>query len=1114
MIASELINLYKKDSLVLLLKSLIENNDKKNIVVRGLSGGLGFVIPSVFFSLSKYSCCFVLENKDSAFSFYYNLKTLLPTQKISLFPGLGHKYYGDEKIDNSNVVSRAESVSFIQEKTNKNKIVVTFPEAVFEKIINKTDLKKRTLLLEENQEISHEELENILIDFDFEQKDFVEKAGQYSIRGLVFDVFSFSNKKPFRLFFEENTIKKISMFNMESQLSSLFKKKISVLANPSIIKENKNNLSLLDYLDKKWTVWIKDKKACGETLDVLFKKTSKIHKGIIKNSDVVLSSPPKNLFVSKRSFFKQLLSFRVVEFGVFANTKNKLLFEYKSRNQPDFNKNLSLLKKDLLKHFSKGYTVSLAFQSEEQTSRVYGYFESVLENFYYSSSSFVLSDGFVDDNIKHVYYTDHQIFKRYFKHRKKLSGFKKNKIKSLVDYKELYLGDYVVHIDYGVGRFLGLDKLIVKNTKQEVVKISYQNNDIVYVGINSLYKFSKYVGDNPNPKLNKLGSRDWLRKKSNVQSKIKNIAKDLIELYAKRKVSSGFSFLPDDYLQMELETSFLYQDTPDQSLTIKEIKKDMESKYPMDRLVCGDVGFGKTEVAIRAAFKAVCNNKQVLILVPTTVLAFQHYNTFCYRLKDFPVNVNYVSRFRSRKEVLSTIKDCKSGKIDVLIGTQKVLNKKFVFKDLGLLIVDEEQKFGVALKEKIKNNKVSLDTLTLTATPIPRTLHFSLMGIRDISVIETPPPNRISIETEIISFDKKIIRDVIKKELDRFGQVFFVNNRVKNIYQIAEVVQKLIPDSKIGVAHGQLKGGDLEKIMIRFIKGHYDILVSTNIIESGLDVPNANTVIINNAHAFGLSDLHQIRGRVGRSNKKAYCYLITSSSNYITADARKRLVAISELSKLGDGLKIALKDLDIRGAGNLLGGEQSGFINDLGFDMYHKVLDEALDGLEEKKQISDRPLLSSLKNYDCLVELDKEVYIPTSYVSNHNERLKLYSKIEKADSKKEYKKIYNNLKDRFGPAPKIIQDLFKVKELKKHSFKLGFSKVVLKKSSLLCSFKEKKGHKYYSSKTFSLLLSYVKQNKSLCLFESTKKGLKVSFLNVFSLKKAVLLLKSLSKKRQ
>tara|TARA_X000001036_G_scaffold61457_1_gene51616 strand:+ start:1911 stop:5258 length:3348 start_codon:yes stop_codon:yes gene_type:complete len=1111
----ELIKFYDKDSYIQSLCSWLSDSKIKQKALKGLVGGLKYLVPSVLFSRLNNNFCFVVENKEVAFSFYYNLKKILHKKNVFLFPSLGYKYYGSEKVENSNVVLRGEVLSLIQEREREKKIIITYPEAIFERVVGKTQLSSQTLNLALGDEISYLELESKLISFGFEQSDFIEEVGQYSIRGQVFDLYSFAYSLPFRITFNENKITKISTFDIETQLSVERKNQITILTNPSSINKNSENVSLFEYLDESFIVWVQSKKDCALKIESLYGKTKEAYAGLSSKTDIVLSSPPEKLFINKKVFNGCLDKFISVDFGVFKTKKSVDVFEYKSRSQPDFNKNLNLLEKDLETLTYKNYSIVIGFQSEEQVERINVYFKSKNNNIQFASSVLVLSEGFVDDNTKLVYYTDHQIFNRYFKFKTPLvPGIKKRKLKHLTDHNKLNIGDYLVHIDYGIGRFLGLEKLKVKNTLQEVIKVSYQNNDLVYVGINSLHKISKYVGGSLNPVLDKLGSSDWIKKKSKVQSKIKDIANDLISLYAKRKESVGFSFLSDDYLQSELESSFLFQDTPDQSTSLKEIKKDMESEQPMDRLVCGDVGFGKTEVAVRAAFKAVCNNKQVLVLVPTTILAFQHYNTFNNRLKNFPVNVDYVSRFRKGKDLKNILENSKKGKIDILIGTQKAVGKSFKFKDLGLLIVDEEQKFGVAIKEKIKKQKVFVDTLTLTATPIPRTLHFSLIGIRDISVIETAPPNRIPIETEIISFDKKIIRDVIKKELDRFGQVFFVNNRVHNIYQIADVIQKLVPDAKIGVAHGQLPGDRLEKVMLRFIEGYFDVLVSTNIIESGLDVANANTVIINDAHNFGLSDLHQIRGRVGRSNINAYCYLITKSLNRLSNDARKRLTAISELSQLGDGFKIALKDLDIRGAGDLLGGEQSGFINDLGFDMYNKILDEAVQEIKKKEGLEPLSSFKPLINYDCLVEIDKKVFIPASYIDSHNERLSVYSKIDKAKKKIDYRKIKHDLVDRFGPLPSIIKELIIIKKLKKHGFMLGFKKIKIRENSMFCDFKEKKGDKYYTSKAFDFFLKYLKENKNKSSLNISKNNLQISFNDIFSTKDAFFLLKYFSKNIQ
>ena len=721
-----------------------------------------------------------------------------------------------------------------------------------------------------------------------------------------------------------------------------------------------------------------------------------------------------------------------------------------------------------------------------------------------------MSQGFVDHERKEVFYTDHEIFNRYFRHAHlpKVQKKQKNPIK---ERSELKTGDYVVHIDHGVGRFVGLEKMESSGVEHEVLRLVYKNNDIVYINVNSLHKIAKYSGSGNAPTLNSLNNQEWVKKKRKIKSKMVDMANDLIKLYLKRREIKGFCFQKDSYLQIELESSFIYQDTPDQIKTTKDVKKDMESSFPMDRLVCGDVGFGKTEIAVRAAFKAVCSNKQVLILVPTTILAFQHYKTFKKRLEKFPVSIDYLSRFRKTKEKNKIIKDATEGNVDILIGTHSVLSKKIKLKNLGLLIVDEEQKFGVALKEKIKSQKLNLDCLTLTATPIPRTLHFSLIGVRDISIIRTAPTNRQPVHTEVLTFNENEIRDIINNEMSRFGQVFFVHNRVENIYEIANIVQKLVPNAKVAVAHGQLKGDLLEKTILNFVDGKFDVLVSTNIIESGLDIPNANTIIINQAHMFGLSDLHQMRGRVGRSNRKAFCRLLVPKLTNLNVDAKKRLLALEEFSNLGDGLNIALKDLDIRGAGNLLGGEQSGFINDLGFETYNKILDEALSEVEIPKEENR---IQEIVPGNCLVDTHERAFIPKAYISNSNERLKMYGLIEEKSKKNLFKELKIMFEDRFGEIPNELKTLFEVMKIKNLASKVGIDKIVTKKDRTSFIYFDNEKNKNQKQNSILQLLKKLNENGEKTDIKEKNHQLSIVSNSLISVKKTLLFLKKTENKTQ
>ena len=785
------------------------------------------------------------------------------------------------------------------------------------------------------------------------------------------------------------------------------------------------------------------------------------------------------MFDSGASFLTKSRHFVNVEFGSRFVLGDAKAFDFSSSAQPSFNKNFELLTQDLFDHQLQGYGNFITADVPKQTERLKGIFEEINAELEFQSLDFALRQGFVDNSLKLVCYTDHQIFERFHRYRSK-EKFTKSKALTLRELQTLQPGDFVTHIDYGIAKFAGLEKKEVNGHEQEAIRLVYRDDDLLYVSIHALHKISKYSGkDGSPPIVSKLGSQEWENKKSKAKRRVKDIAKELISLYAKRKSSPGHAYQHDSFLQAELESSFLFEDTVDQARATEDVKRDMEQPHPMDRLICGDVGFGKTEVAIRAAFKAATEGKQVAVLVPTTILAMQHYRTFSERLSAFPVKIDYVSRFKSEKEIKEILKEVKEGKVNILIGTHRVVSKDIDFKELGLLIIDEEQKFGVKVKDKLKELKINVDVLTLTATPIPRTLHFSLMGARDLSIISTPPPNRQPVTTELHTFNESLIRDAISRELRRGGQVFFVHNRVSDIDAIANVIYKLVPDARIGIAHGQMDGHKLEKAMMKFIDGEYDILVSTNIIESGLDIPNANTIIINHAHMFGLSDLHQMRGRVGRSNKKAYCYLVTPPASLLTADSRKRLAALEEFSELGDGFKVAMRDLDIRGAGNLLGGEQSGFITDLGFDTYHKILDDAIQELKETdfKDLFSAELKEKAKIVvqDCVIETDLEILIPDGYVSNISERLQLYSRLDNIKDEDQLKEFTDEVKDRFGPLPSQTEELINTVRLRWLGERLGFEKLSLKNEKMRAFFVSSNDN-YFNSDIFGSIIAFVQQH--------------------------------------
>lgn len=854
-------------------------------------------------------------------------------------------------------------------------------------------------------------------------------------------------------------------------------------------------------------VWIKDLQSTFDVIETSFERAFDSFNQIKESlGEETILTDPNQLFDEIDSFKEAIMNFDHIEFGsrFLKHSKNKL--EFKTKPQPSFNKKFALLTDHLMEHQTSGFSNIIASDSQHQLNRLEGILEEHDPNVEIQTLNLDLREGFQDEDEKFLLFTDHQIFERYHKYKVKKAK-KRSKVLTLKELKSLAPGDFVTHIDYGIGRFAGMEKKEVDGVVKESIRVVFRDDDILYVSIHALHKISKYVGkEGIPPKISKLGSPEWENKKSKVKKRVKELAINLIDLYAKRKKSQGFAYSEDNYMQAELETSFIYEDTPDQASATIDVKADMEKPYPMDRLVCGDVGFGKTEIAVRAAFKAAVDGKQVAIMVPTTILALQHYKTFKDRMADLPVEVEFVNRFRTTKEIKDVLARLKAGKVDIIVGTHKLIGKTVEFKDLGLLIIDEEQKFGVAVKEKLKEIKVNVDVLTLTATPIPRTLQFSLMGARDLSIINTPPPNRQPVTTEIHSFNDEQIRDAVRFELKRGGQVFFVHNRVGEIDSVANIILKVVPDARIGVAHGQMEGKQLEKIMLRFINHEYDVLISTNIIESGLDIPNANTIIVNQAHMFGMSDLHQMRGRVGRSNKKAFCYLLVPSLTGVTEDARKRLKTLEEFSDLGDGFKIAMRDLDIRGAGDMLGGEQSGFINDIGYDTYHKLLEEAVQELKETKfkdLFATELDTSVLKPVDCNIETDKEVIIPEDYVSNISERLRLYNALDNTKNHDDLSKLSAEIHDRFGEFPDTLKELLRTVELRWSAEKLGFQKLKYKGTLIKGYVPTKNNDSYFQSDTFGQIIKYVQSNPSNCNFKEVKENMVVTFKNIYSIDEGI-----------
>jgi transcription-repair coupling factor (superfamily II helicase) len=1091
LIDKEFISSYTADSLVRTVVERIKPNERQQIQIRGLFGSLDAVLITAIYHLSHQNCLFILHDREEAAYFQNDLQNLNPGKEILLYPSSYKKPYDVEETDNANVLSRAEILNRINHKEASGELIVTYPEALIEKVINKRSLLQNTLSLKMGSRIHLEKLIEKLTVFDFEKTDFVYEPGQFSVRGGILDVFSYANELPYRIELFDDDIESIRLFDPETQLSTKNVKEIHLIPNieNKLLEEARD--SFLSFLPVNTKIFIKD---YDFTLDIIqrqFEKTRDVFQEILRKSgytQVILS--PEDLFETSLSMQESLGKFTCIEFGNRFYINGAEIFTLPSQGQPSFNKNFELLGQNLEENQEKGYVNYVSAGSESQIERLTSIFEEINPYVSFRTIPVELRSGYIDHHMKIALYTDHQLFERYHRYSTK-QKYTRSKALTLRELQTLQPGDYVTHIDYGIGRFVGLDKVEINGREQETLRLIYKDDDLLYVGVQSLHKIARYTGkEGKPPVMSKLGSQDWDQKKKRVKNKVKDIAKDLIHLYAKRMASPGFSFTRDSFLQAELESSFIYEDTPDQARSTSDVKNDMEKPHPMDRLVCGDVGFGKTEVAIRAAFKAVSDNKQVAILVPTTILAFQHYRTFIDRLAGFPVNIEYISRFKSASSIRQTIRNLLEGKTDIVIGTHRLVNKDIVFKDLGLLIIDEEQKFGVSVKEKLKELRVNVDTLTLTATPIPRTLHFSLMGARDLSIIATPPPNRQPVTTEIHTFNESLIRDAISYELRRGGQVFFVHNQIKDIDEVANIIFRLVPDARMAIAHGQMKGEKLERIMLKFIEGEYDILVSTNIIESGLDIPNANTIIINRAHMFGLSDLHQMRGRVGRSNRKAFCYLLTPPVSTLTVESRKRLKTLEEFSELGDGFKVAMRDLDIRGAGNLLGGEQSGFINDLGFDTYHKILDEAVQELKETEFrelfISNLPDKSDLLVEDCTIETDFEMLIPEFYVSNISERLNLYSRLDNIKDEEELSSLIHEIRDRFGEFPDSVGTLIETVRIRWLAEKLGIEKLTIRNETMKAQFIDPGNENYYNSEVFGKILRFIKANPKKCQLREMK----------------------------
>jgi len=1068
-----------------------------------VGSSLSFVLFDIF-KRTGQTLLFVGDDKEQAAYLLNDLELLLGQEQVLFFPSSYRRPYQTEETDNANVLLRAEVLSQLQQGA---RVVVSYSEALFEKVLTRQQLDKNTLTLKRGEHLSLDTLNETLFEYQFQRVDFVSEPGEFSVRGGIVDVFSFSNDTPYRIEFFSDVVESIRTFDVETQLSLQQVSSVVIIPNIESKVAGEQRTSFLSLLPEETLIFVQDFELFAPKWEKMYQKAQEAFAAL---KGEIAHLPPEELFCNAQEGLRDFAQRYVVR----VNPHNPQGIvgkgvSFAMRPQPSFNKRFELLIEHFKEKYNEGYTNYICCVSAQQAQRFLDIFEELHQQVPCELLELSLSEGFTDTANKINCYTDHQILERYHKFNIR-NGYAKKQAITLKELHQLTIGDYVTHIDHGIGKYAGLQKIDIEGKKQEAIKLIYGDRDVLYVSIHSLHKISKYNGkDGAPPRLYKLGSSAWKALKQKTKARVKQIAFNLIQLYAKRREAVGYAFAPDSYLQKELEASFIYEDTPDQSKATLEVKQDMERARPMDRLVCGDVGFGKTEVAIRAAFKAVDNGKQVAVLVPTTILAFQHYQTFCERLKELPVRVEYLNRFRTAKEKNQVLADLASGKVDILIGTHQIVNEKVKYKDLGLLVIDEEQKFGVAVKDKLKTLRENIDVLTLTATPIPRTLQFSLMAARDLSVITTPPPNRYPIESQIISFKEEVIRDGIAYELQRGGQVFFIHNRVENIKEVAGMIQRLIPDAKIGIGHGQMEGKQLEEVMLAFINGDYDILVATTIIESGLDVPNANTIFIHNAQHFGLSDLHQMRGRVGRSNKKAFCYFITPNLSELPEDSRKRMQAIAQFSDLGSGIHIAMKDLEIRGAGDLLGGEQSGFINDIGFDAYQKILQEAVTELKENEfaELYADEAQQLVYLTDTQLDSDFELLYPDNYINSITERLNLYNELSNLKNEEELSQYEYRLIDRFGALPPQAKDLLNSVRIKWLATQMGIERLVMKQGKMLGYFIADQQSKFYQSGAFQRVLAFVQRNSDKCHLneKETRNGLRliITFDKITSIDKAL-----------
>jgi len=1084
-----LLNEYATDSRCFKIVDRVTASQPQQIQLKGLHGSTApFLVSAVFnhSSSSQLNHLIIVRDAEEAAYFHNTLENITSALNLFYFPSSFKNKKNYRLLNASHVMLRTECLTrFSNPMGERVGAIITYPEALFEKVVLPKTLSENIISIKQGDTIDPVNLYEKFIGYGFSRTDFVYEPGQFAVRGGILDIYSFGNEKPYRLELFGNEVDSIRIFEPETQLSERKLLQVRIIPNIETQFEDGEKVSIMEFLPGNTVVWSEDWNFIKEKVEeemqfVSYCALNESKEAVDFEANILMKDFSENDFVSAEILEKQIENRHIIEFGnkSYFNKKEKLEIVFNTKEQPAFNRNFELLIKNLREYQDKQYKIYLFAENPKQLERLYVIFTDLKAEIEVIPVPTSIHEGFIDDNLKVVCYTDHQIFQRYHKYKVK-QAFSKNKALTLKTLRELQPGDYVTHIDHGVGIYSGLQKIEANGRMQEAVRIQYKDGDLLYVNISSLHKISKYSGKEGSiPKMNKLGSDVWNKLKDKTKKQVKDIASDLIKLYAQRKSQEGFAHAADNYLQTELEASFIYEDTPDQSKATEDVKRDMEKPSPMDRLVCGDVGFGKTEIAIRAAFKSVCDGKQAAVLVPTTILAYQHYKTFGDRLKDFPVTVDFINRFKSAKEKRETLEKVAEGKIDIIIGTHALLNKQVKFKDLGLMVIDEEQKFGVAAKEKLKQLRTTVDSLTLTATPIPRTLQFSLMGARDLSIINTPPPNRQPIQTEVMVFNEDAIRDTIYYETERGGQVFFIHNRVKGLGEMKTLIQGLCPDLSIAYAHGQMDGDDLEDTILDFMDKKYDVLVCTNIVESGVDIPNVNTIIVNNAHQFGLSDLHQLRGRVGRSNKKAFCYLFAPPMSTLPPDSRKRLNTLEQYSDLGSGFQIAMRDLDIRGAGNLLGGEQSGFIAEIGFEMYQKILDEAIRELKRsqfkelfKEEIQQQDDFVT----DCSIDTDLEILIPDSYVESITERLSLYSRLDNCENEEDLTAFHKELTDRFGPIPQEVEDLFTTVRCRKIAVELSFEKMLLKNENLKCFFVSNPDSPYFQSDIFNGILLFLQK---------------------------------------